>query len=87
LAFFIGMFVSISDETALFFGIPAQVKIFLAFPILAAILTFFALIFMVSAWVKKYWTWCGRLHYTLVVLASIATLWFLNYWNLLGYKF
>jgi len=86
LVFFIGLFVSISDEMSLLFGIPTQVKIFLAFPLIAALLTLFALIFMVLAWRKKYWNGCSRLHYTLVVLASLAMLWFLNYWNLLGYK-
>jgi len=87
LAFVVGLFVSIQDEMSFMFGIPTQVKILLAFPLVSALLTLFAIIFMVIAWSKKYWTWCGRLHYTLVVLASLATLWFLNYWNLLGYKF
>ncbi|MBN1225272.1 MAG: beta-lactamase family protein [Candidatus Aminicenantes bacterium] len=86
LAFFIGIFISISDEMALLFGIPAQVKILLAFPLVSALLTLFALLFMMLAWAKKYWSWCARFHYTLVVLASIAMLWFLNFWNLLGYK-
>jgi hypothetical protein len=87
LIFVIGLFLSIQDEMALMFGIPLQVKILLALPLLCALLTLFAIIFMAIAWGKKYWTWCARLHYTLVVLASLATLWFLNYWNLLGYKF
>jgi hypothetical protein len=86
LAFVAGLFMSIQDEMAIIFGIPPLVKIVLAFPMVAALLTLLAIIFMVIAWKKKYWTWCARLHYTLVVLASIATLWFLNYWNLLGYK-
>ncbi len=30
---------------------------------------------------------CGRVHYTLVVLASLFFLWFLAYWNLLGFHF
>ena len=86
LVFVVGLFMSVQDEMSIIFGLPMQVKILLAFPLLAALLTLFAIIFMAIAWRKKYWTWCARLHYTLVVLASIATLWFLNYWNLLGYK-
>jgi len=87
LIFVAGLFMSIQDEMALMFGIPLQVKILLALPLLCALLTLFAIFFMIIVWGKKYWTWCARLHYTLVVLASLATLWFLNYWNLLGYKF
>jgi CubicO group peptidase (beta-lactamase class C family) len=84
--FFIGLALSISDEMKLIFGVPTEVKVLLALPLIAALLTLVALFFMATAWIKKHWTRCGRLHYTLVVLASIATLWFLNFWNLLGYK-
>ena len=87
LIFFIGLLMTIQDEMAFIFGIPAQIKILLAFPLIAAVLTLFGIIFLAIVWIKKYWNWCARLHYTLVVLSSIATLWFLNYWNLLGYKF
>jgi CubicO group peptidase (beta-lactamase class C family) len=86
LVFVAGLAISIQDQMALMFGLPLQVKILLALPLLSALLTLLAIIFMVIAWMKKHWSWCARLHYTLVVLASIATLWFLNYWNLLGYK-
>ena len=86
LVFVVGLFISVQDEMSIIFGLPMQVKILLAFPLLAALLTLFAIIFMIIAWLKNYWTWCARLHYTLVVIASLATLWFLNYWNLLGYK-
>lgn len=86
LVFFIGMAVSVSDEMKVIFGVPTEVKILLALPLISALLTVLALIFMFRTWVKKYWTRCARLHYTLTVLASIAILWFLNFWNLLGYK-
>ncbi|GAH86542.1 unnamed protein product, partial [marine sediment metagenome] len=46
-----------------------------------------ALFFAYVGWKNKYWTFCGRLHYTLVVLASLFFLWFLAYWNLLGFHF
>ncbi len=28
----------------------------------------------------------ARLHYSLVTLAALAFVWWLNYWNLLGYR-
>ncbi len=87
LVFFIGIAVSISDQMKIIFGVPIEVKILLALPLISGLLTVVAIIFMANAWIRKYWTRCARLHYTLVVLASIATLWFLNFWNLLGYRF
>jgi CubicO group peptidase (beta-lactamase class C family) len=86
LVFFIGLAISVSDEMKVIFGVPTEVKILLALPLISALLTLVAVVFLIKAWLKKYWTRCARLHYTLVVLASFATLWFLNLWNLLGYK-
>ena len=40
-----------------------------------------------DGWKRKYWTGCARLHFTLVVLASVIFIWFLNYWNLFGFRF
>lgn len=86
LLFFIGIAVSVSDEMKLMFGVPTEAKVLLALPLLAALLTVLAAVFTFKAWMRKYWTGCARLHYTLIVLASVAVLWFLNFWNLLGYK-
>jgi hypothetical protein len=44
-----------------------------------------ALGFSVVSWKQRYWGLAGRLHYTLVVLAGAAFVWFLYTWNLLGY--
>jgi hypothetical protein len=32
---------------------------------------------------RHYWGLAARVHYTLVVLAGLAFVWFLYYWNLL----
>ena len=40
-----------------------------------------------GAWLRRWWAWCDRLHYTSVLLALILFLWFLNSWNLLGFRF
>jgi hypothetical protein len=37
----------------------------------------------VPAWMRHYWGVAARVHYTLVVLAGLAFVWFLYYWNLL----
>lgn len=54
---------------------------------LSAVLTIGVLIFAFLAWKNKYWSICGRVHYSLIGLASRVFIWFLNYWNLLGFRF
>jgi hypothetical protein len=87
LFFLLGLMAVTSDPLTLAFGVPPLLKTILIFPIAAAILTIGMLIYTFLAWKKKYWTACARLHYTLVVLASLTFIWFLNYWNLLGFNY
>ena len=85
--FLIGMFSILSNYMELMFGVPPFLKILLILPILSALLTIGALFFVYVGWKNKYWTVCGRVHYTLVVFASLFFLWFLSYWKLLGFHF
>ncbi len=39
----------------------------------------------VIAWLKGYWRFSGRLHYTCVALGTVAFVWFLSHWNLLRF--
>ena len=63
---------------------PAYFVALLAIPILTALLTVGLLIFTVRAWKEGYWSTFGRVHYSLITLAFT---WFVNYWNLLGFRF
>ena len=51
------------------------------------VLTVAALVYTVLAWKDRLWGLTGRVHYTLVTVAAVAFVWFLNYWNLLGWRF
>jgi hypothetical protein len=62
-------------------------KIVLGLGVLAAVLTVGALVNSVLAWKNSYWGITARVHYTLVTVAAVAFVWFLNYWNLLGWRF
>ena len=55
---------------------------FISIPL--AVLAIGAILFTVLAWKNHYWNIAGRVYYTLVTLAAVAFVWFLNYWNLLG---
>jgi hypothetical protein len=69
------------------FGVSMNYKIVLGVGVLAAVLTVGALIYSVLSWKNSYWGIAARVHYTLVTLAAVAFVWFLNYWNLLGWRF
>lgn len=69
------------------FGVSIIYKIVLGVGVLGAVLTVGALIYSVLAWKSSYWGIAARVHYTLVTGAAVAFVWFLNYWNLLGWRF
>jgi CubicO group peptidase (beta-lactamase class C family) len=68
-------------------GTPLITKIVLGLGVLAALLSAFALVYTVLAWRDRYWGIAFRLYYTLVTVSALAFVWFLNYWNLLGWRY
>ena len=55
--------------------------------VLSAALTVVALSSCVLAWKNCYWDVTFRIYYTLVTVSAIAFLWFMNFWNLLGWRY
>jgi len=39
------------------------------------------------AWTRGFWHLPGRMHFTIVTLAALALVWFLSFWNLLGWRY
>lgn len=68
-------------------GISLIVEIVIGLGVLAAVLTVGAVVYTVLAWKNSYWGIAFRMYYTLVTLASVAFVWFLNYWNWLGWRY
>jgi CubicO group peptidase (beta-lactamase class C family) len=69
------------------FGVAMIYKIVLGLGVVSAVLTVGALVYTVLAWKKSYWGVASRLYYTLVTVAAVAFVWFLNTWNLLGWRY
>lgn len=69
------------------FGVTVIYKVVLGLGVLSAALTVGALVCAVLAWKNSYWGVAFRVYYTLVTVAAVAFVWFLNYWNLLGWRF
>jgi hypothetical protein len=54
--------------------------------LVAAILAIGAAAATLLVWKRQYWNLAARVHYTLVALAAVAFVWWLNDWNLLGLR-
>jgi len=63
-------------------AVPVSLTLATTIPVIAAILTLITAAFVVLAWKERYWTAINRVHYTIVTLALIAMLWWVNFWNL-----
>jgi CubicO group peptidase (beta-lactamase class C family) len=68
------------------FATPKGLYAVLTLPLVGLALTGLALVLAVRVWREKYWTRGSRLLHTAGVVAAVAFLWFLSYWNLLGYR-
>ncbi len=69
------------------YGAPPVFRALLFIPPLVTGLTAGSAYFAVLAWKKHYWSKLGRLHYTLVAGCGLCFVWFLVYWNLLGFRY
>jgi CubicO group peptidase (beta-lactamase class C family) len=68
-------------------GKPAALIPWLLIPLVGSLLSIGAVIYTVLAWKQKYWTLWERIRYSIVTAAMLVFIVWLNYWNLLGFKF
>ena len=68
-------------------GISLIVEIVMGLGVLSALLTLAALVYAVLAWKDRYWGVAYRVYYTLTTIAAVAFVWFLHYWNWLGWRY
>ncbi|HSL24775.1 MAG TPA: serine hydrolase domain-containing protein, partial [Acidimicrobiia bacterium] len=68
------------------FGVAPAFQVVLGLGVLSAALTAGALAGMALAWKDRYWGTVSRLYYSVVTVAALAFVWFLNQWNLLGWR-
>jgi CubicO group peptidase (beta-lactamase class C family) len=87
LVFILGFLFVLRDPLVVIYGVPAPLKILLILPLLALVPAFGTVWLAVSAWANKTETVYRCLYYSLLALAGLLFLWFLYYWNLLGYRF
>lgn len=66
---------------------PLIMKVMLGMGVLSALLTVGALVYTGLAWKNGYWGIVTRSYYTLAAVAAVAFVWFMDYWNMLGWRF
>jgi CubicO group peptidase (beta-lactamase class C family) len=69
------------------FGVTLTDRLVLGLGVLSALLTLAALVYTALAWKDRYWGVAYRVYYTLVTLAALGFVWFLHYWNWLGWRY
>ena len=75
------------DPVGILYGLPAALKAALVISIITTVLAVAVVVLAVAAWAKGFWRARGRVHYTLVAAAAAAFVLWLNYWNLLGFRY
>jgi hypothetical protein len=69
------------------FGIPPATAGLLLIPLIMTVLTVAMIVFTVVVWVRRDWSLAWRAYYTVLTVASVAFIWWLYNWNLLGWRF
>ena len=69
------------------YGVPKIVTLLLCIPILTSVLAIALPVFAIRAWMNPEWSLIEQLHYSLVSVTALGFISFLNYWNLLGFRY
>lgn len=83
----LSMFLANPAEADFIYAIPPWLSALFAIALIAAVLALGSAAFAVLAWKDGYWGLTGRVHYRIVVLVLLAFIWWLNNWNLIGFRF
>ena len=86
LIFLIGILIILSRPYVTTGEIAPFLMPLLSIALVSAALTAGALVFALLAWTSPYWNLVARIHYTWVALAATTFVWWLNEWNLLGFR-
>lgn len=78
---------ALRDPMKIAFGVPPAIRLGLALSLVAALLSPIVALAALLVWRNRYFTLAGRVHFTLVALASVVFAMWLNHWNLLGFRF
>jgi hypothetical protein len=82
-----GFIMQIADLPTVAFGVSPLLAAMLWISLIGAILGISTPVFAFLAWKDSYWSVWGRIHYSVLAVSTLAFVWWLNYWNLLGFRY
>jgi hypothetical protein len=85
ISFFISALFVLAEPTR--YGITMEAKLLLCVPIVSLFLNLLLLVYTVLNWMKKNGNLFSRIYYFIIAFTGILYIWFLNYWNLFGFKY
>jgi len=89
IAFLVGLlslFLAKPADAEFLYSLSTFLLVLMAVALIATVFTLGSAVFAALAWKDSYWDLPERIHYTLVVLALLAFVWWLDNWNLLGFR-
>lgn len=87
LVFLVALGIGLRNPMVLAFGVPALVRWALNVGLLATGLSVPVIACAILVWRKAYFNRVGRVQYSLLALATLVTVWFMNFWNILGHRY
>ncbi len=87
LVFLASLAVVLRDPMEIAFGVPPLLQVVLTIGLVGTALTIAGVVFAGRSWVRGDGSVAARVHYTVVVVAGAAFVWFLDTWNLLGFRY
>ena len=82
LAMFVQLAARLGGPLELMLGGFGTITALLWYPVVLAVLVFAQLLYLFRVWTGGYWWVSRRLHFTVLLVAQCALLWWLWYWNL-----
>ena len=88
IAFLYGFYIQVALHSwDIVYGMPTSLSAWLKLPLLNTVLKLTLPFFVVLAWKEGYWTFEKRVYYSVFTLAALGFIPYMNYWNLLDFRF
>jgi CubicO group peptidase (beta-lactamase class C family) len=87
LIFVLALSTLMSDPNQIVFGLSPAIRFIFFLPLAGVVLTLVVLYMNYRVWQRRVYNLSGKIHYTLLSLVLLTSLWQLHHWNMLGFHF
>lgn len=74
---------TLTRQSLVGYGLPASAAPYMLVPLVAGLIGAGLLLLTAIAWSKRYWTFAGRVYYTLLAVSALGLVGWMAYWSLL----